>query len=324
MPRLSVRPRPLSLIVAAWLCALVAGANPALAQAPLVRWTGTTVSITAAGVPLAQILTELARHTGSVVVGLEKATEPVTIELDQVTLRHALRELLADKNYIYLDRSSEIPAGESVRLWVYGKGAGAWPSSCRAVIGGRPVPCADADGQGAVQDAPAAAVATFTTEPFGQGPSAAEAEVARLNDSGFFNVNAPTGQLLSGAKSPDANVRIRSLEMLAVQGTSQALAALDDAVNDEHPFVRSAAMDLLASLGGSSAAGTRRLGDMLASPDPVARFTAATALAEQPGSEAEALLQRAVQDEDPAVKAVAAQALEQRRGEQRKRRIPQH
>ncbi len=290
---------------------LVSTAAVVSAQSLKAAWTGNAMSIAAVNVPLATVLTEVARLTGSSVVGLEKATELVTVEIDSATLHVALRTLLADKNYIYFERHSpQAAAYDRVSLWVYGKSGGAWPSSCRATNAGRPVPCDDANGDVA-DEGPASAAATFTTEPFPRGPSAAEAEAARLADDGAFGPAASHGSLMSLSTAPDPEVRARALQALAIQNTPAGVQAIIAALEDPEPLVRGEALHLALSIGAPGVDAVAQLRDLLDHRDPGVRFAAAMALGEQPGSEAEFQLRRALGDTDESVKSAAAQVLRQ-------------
>ncbi len=112
-----------SLDLRMWVCATVvvsglASAVPVGAQVLRVEWVGQRLTVAAQNVPLSTVLTEVARQTGSSVVGLEKATETVTLDITSATLRDGLRTMLADKNYIYIQRYSETThAYDRVKLY---------------------------------------------------------------------------------------------------------------------------------------------------------------------------------------------------------------
>lgn len=289
-------------------------AMPAGAQSLRVEWTGQRLTIAADDVPLATVLTEVARQTGSSVVGLEQASDRITVDIRDVTLSAALRTMLADKNYIYIQRYSEAThAYDRVKLWLYRTSA--------AMASARP--CA---GTGAGCDEPGpgvvafdGAVPTFTTEPFPRGASPAESEVARLQARGAFDLGAPEASLLESTKAADPGVRIRALETLAVKDTRAGRAAIAAALDDEDVFVRSAALNLMVDEAEAGGDATRRIGDLLDHRDPTARFSAVAALGEQSSAESEYQLRRALGDPDESVKRLAAQLLEQRERAKRSR-----
>ncbi len=286
---------------------VLSAAVDASAQALQLAWSGNRVSIAAVDVPLAAILTDLARHTGSAVVGLEKASDPVTIDLDKVTLHDALRTLLADKNYIYLDRpAAASQVADSVKLWIFR------PGQVIAAACLKPGATCGEGATGVVSFDGAASTATYTTEPFPRGPSAAEAEAARLAEDGAFSPAASQGSLLGLANAADPEVRARALQALAIQNSAAGVQAIIAALEDPEPLVRGEALHMAMSIGTPGPEAIAQLRDLLDHKDPGVRFAAAMALGEQPGAEAEFQLRRALGDPDESVKNAAAQVLRQK------------
>jgi HEAT repeat protein len=162
----------------------------------------------------------------------------------------------------------------------------------------------------AAGDAPAAR--TIATDRFPSGPSPAEAEAARLVAAGFFKPDAPESSLLTAARAANPGVRVTALQTLAVQNTRAGSQAISEALDDPDPFVRGEALNLLLNLGGPPAEVVRRLSDLLTHDDPVVRSPAAMALGDQPGAEAQFQLKRALDNDDDAVRDIAAQMLQQK------------
>jgi HEAT repeat protein len=273
--------------------------------ASYVTRTGTGVNVVATGAPLNAVLRELALQTGSRIVGLEQATEPVTVDIRDAHVSDALRALLADArvNYLYILRSTPTPAAaDRVTLWLYGPSSR--PERMRAsqtdVVG-----------------------PTETTTPVGYLATVAEAlnddEVTRLHRDGAFDSKATEASLMSLAKSPNHEVRILALQSLALQSSPLGLETIRAALKDENPFVRGEAMGLLASLG-QGPAGVAQLGALIAHEDPEVRGVAVMALGEQTGDEAQALLERALEDGDGAVRGFAARALQQKQASEKPKR----
>ncbi len=156
------------------------------------------------------------------------------------------------------------------------------------------------------------ALAGPSAERFPRGPSPAEAEVARLTVNGAFNPDAAEGSLLTLAKSPDANVRIRALQTLALQNSRLGYEAVSAALNDEHPFVRAEAVELALLLDGPGASAARQLGALVSHRDPAIRVSAALALGDEAGEDSEVLLKRLLDDDDASVRTTAAQQLQQK------------
>jgi hypothetical protein len=256
------------------------------------------VSVAATDTPLNAILRELAQRTRLRIVGLEQATERVTVDIRDAQLLDALRTLLAEVRVNYLYVLGPAPAAaDHVTLWLYGPSSR--PESMRAlqreiVDPGEP---AAAENWGYL-----AAVSVPATE---------NDEVVRLDREGAFDSRATEASLMGLAKSPNHEVRILALQSLALQSTPLGLETIRAALKDENPFVRGEAMGLLVSQSPGAAA-IARLGELMAHEDPSVRGVAAMALGEQVGDDAQLLLERALDDRDGAVRGFAARALQQK------------
>lgn len=278
----------------------VSSTEAADAQALSVSWTGQRVNIVAEQVSLSSVLTELARRTGARVAGLDAAADVITVDIRDALLVDAVRALLAETkvNYVFTLR---LPSGtESVdrlTLWLH------QPSASRAYARVQPVDIFDG---------------AETPSDLQAGPVPVVDEVTRLNADGAFGAGATEASLIGLTTSPSHEVRILALQTLALQSTKGGLQALQAALEDEHPFVRAEAMNMLISQSPGVAA-VSRLGGLLAHEDPNVRGVAAMALGEQAGADADFLLRRALYDESPSVKALAGEALKQKQHEHVKR-----
>ncbi|MGE0815643.1 MAG: HEAT repeat domain-containing protein [Vicinamibacterales bacterium] len=284
------------------VCALQASAFGQ--SAVVVSWAGDRLSVTAANVPLADVLREIALRTGSKIVGLEQATERVSIDVHDATLSYVLHLLLSDVdvNYVYRAR----PATRTgVAMWLAGATA---PRASACPAGGCGGPAVIA-----VDGAAAPLTTSWTTDP---GPVD---NVARLTADGAFGAGATQASLIGLTKDPDFNVRIMAIQTLALQMTPEGVAAIREALNDEHPFVRGEAIALMGELG-SSPGTTALVGELLEHPNHEVRETAAIVLGERDGEEARYLLERALGDEDGAVRGLAAQSLRQKQLSERPKR----
>lgn len=297
------------LLAAVVLAAVVAvGVVPdASAQtSSSITWSNARVSVAATDTPLSAILRELAQRTGSRIVGLEQATERVTVDIRDAHLIDALRTLLAEVrvNYLYVLRPAPTADADRVTLWLYG------PSSRPASLRAFQTEVVDAGDPGLVEPA-------LVTAP----PTAAadNDDVSRLHREGAFGATATAASLMGLAKSANHDVRILALQSLALQSTPLGIETIRAALKDEHPFVRAEAMDLLISQSPGVAAVTR-LGELTAHEDPVVRGVAAMALGEQAGDDAQLMLERALEDGDDAVRGFAARALQQKRATEKPKR----
>ncbi len=297
-----------AVVSLAVLCSLGGAALQARAQAPTVDWSNHRLTIAAADVPLAVVLAEVARRTGSKVAGLEQASRRVTIDIRNATLLDAVRAILreVDLDYIYIPRfDAREGAYDQIALWLYG------PSRVATAR----VPC----GPGEAGECGPVAVTVVAYDDTATGmpqPSADAAEEAELVTSGHFDFAATEGGLLSLTKSGNHGVRIRAIQALALQNTAAGHAAIRAAINDEHPFVRAEAAELLAHTGRPED-GAREL---LAHQDPAVRFAGAVTLSDDQSESATLQLERALGDEDGGVRTIAADVLRQKARQSSKRR----
>ena len=110
---------PIALTCAALIC-VCANSRPSAAQSVKVDWTGERLSVVAVDAPLAGVLTEVARKTGIGVVGLRHLSGTARIEIRDNTLLQALRALLADTNYVIVDRDpARVDAASRVVVWLH-------------------------------------------------------------------------------------------------------------------------------------------------------------------------------------------------------------
>lgn len=264
-----------------------------------VEWSDQRLTIVADDTRLDTILREVAMRTGSRIIGLEHAGERVTVEIRTARLLDAMRQLLGPShvNYLYMPRATSASGSERLLVWLYGATVPPPGAMREAVI---------VDAGAPVGEAPVVS---------GYVPQVPDTEVARLHREGAFDGRATQASLLTLAKAADPEVRILALQTLALQETPATRDAIIEALADDSPFVRGEALVLATSVG-SNAAGLSQLADLLAHRNPEVRSTAVLALSGLSGNEALRLIQRALSDENGAVRAIAAQALRQQGGKQ--------
>jgi len=300
------------------IIALCWNAIPAHAQSIHVDWVRERLTIIAADVPLADVLAEVGRQTGSTFVDAQRAAGTITIEIRSARLLDALRTLLAETNYIMSrPQWTSADAGPQVVVWLHGRAPKGLSDPCGATTSasaGR-VRC---DPEVRMSDVMLSGDAALSHVDDDVTTIRPETEAARLERAGFFNVNVAESSLLTAAKSSDPDVRVRALQTIGIQGTKAGLQALRDGLNDPNPFVRAEALDMLVSQGTGSES-VRQLTELLDHKDPAVRFPAVVALGEQSGDEAEFQLKRALNDDDDAVKESAAQLLQQKELQKRKK-----
>jgi hypothetical protein len=269
------------------------------AQSLNVDWTNAQLTVVARNAPLEAVLNEIARQTGSRMIGIEHLSNPISVEFRDADLVRVVRSLLDDMDYVIaLVDSSAAAADRRLVICVVPKRVAGLPgdrvrNSEAGADAQHPSP---AEHLGPPDDG--------TDRTIGV-PSPSEAEVARLNAAGFFNPGEPEGSLLDAAHAPDPGVRIRALQTLALQNRKAGSEAIKAALEDTDPFVRSEALNLLVS-ASPGVEQVQRLSDLLADKDPAVRFTAVMALGDQIGDEAQVQLNRALDDDDPTVREIAA------------------
>jgi HEAT repeat protein len=97
---------------------------------------------------------------------------------------------------------------------------------------------------------------------------------------GLYFSGEPVAHWLDAARSPNAKVRKKAVDVLGNVGPADpaAIPALADAVRDKDPAVRDAAVLALSKIGPPAAVALPALRDATKDPSPVVRTHAATAV----------------------------------------------
>jgi hypothetical protein len=132
--------RQSALRVSACALAWAAAAAPVAAEVA-VQWSGGELSVRAKGQALSAVLQDISRQTGLQVRGGVQQQDVVRADIGPETLADALRLLLADKNYLFVDGQGARPA----RLIILGSGG---PGTVAiSPVAPQPVPSNDAVSQ---------------------------------------------------------------------------------------------------------------------------------------------------------------------------------
>ncbi len=282
------------------------------AQAPLtIEWQAGRLSVSAEGVPLAQVLREVARWTGIEVEGLEGLQEPVSVRFGDLPLREALEKLLAQRDYAILGDLS-LPKGKPPVL-VVGPGRRA-PSAAAPRDEGT-----DPEGEAALDQDPEEQIAALD-EPLDMAPDESSLRIAA--ESGQPEVRATALELLGHLGTPSAQMkviasshsenpeeRIPALKVLTTVDSGEALPALTQALSEDDQTVKGAAIELLVGMGDPEA--FRLLDRAFGDSDAATRLIMIQLLAQRGGEESLALLRKGVSDEDEVIRTVAQELLEQ-------------
>src|SRR5437870_1250599 len=107
----------LSAVLAMCVCA---NSATAFAQSFKVEWADERLTVVGTEASLADVLTEVARQTRARVVGVEKATGSVTVDIQQATLRDGFQTLLAGVSYVMSVEwpSATARANAEVSVWL--------------------------------------------------------------------------------------------------------------------------------------------------------------------------------------------------------------
>lgn len=222
------------------------------------------VTVLARDVSLKDILAEVARQNGLVLVLHDPLDEHVTLELRRLPLSQALGRMLRDRSLLW--QSGQTSSGASNprktypgRLWVFSKGqrdAAEIAFSNPALLDERAKVRLDA--VSALADAGGdQAVATLTAIALSDGDSAVREEaVDALGDIGGTTGIQGLEQALT---DPDYHVREAAVEALADTGGDASALALTAALEDRNVSLREEAVDALGEIGGPTAVRLLRL-----------------------------------------------------------------
>lgn len=246
----------------------------------------TRIRLDLTDIPLHNVLEQIATQAGFVLKRRGPLEDPVTLRLDNAPLIRALSILLGDRSHV-MHFAPGVP-GEPRRLaWVYVRDSGGGQS-----VTFRPPSMNEPE------------------RALGAGQLHEEREalrhVARTVRLQPKDAIAELRVQLQLAES--VQVREAAVRALGRIGTPDALRALDAALRDRQPMVRSAALRELGAARGGHAA--QQLADVLQhSAQPAMRVQAARHLGNHPGAPTRRALQAALDDPDPTVRSVAEQSL---------------
>lgn len=239
------------------------------------------VTVVARDACLKDLLGEVARQNGVVIVSHDPLDERVTLEFRNLPLRKAMERVLRDRSFVW--QSARAPAGaNSLRkvrpsmLWVFSKGR---------------------------RDR--AEIASSNLALASEHVAARLDAISALADAGGDQVVAViTAAALSDG---DASVREEAVDALADIGDETGIQGLEQALTDPEYHVRKAAVEALADIGGEASA--LALTVALKDRDVSLREEAVDALGEIGGQTAKRLLRQAAEDEDSSIREAAAEYL---------------
>ncbi len=249
-----------------------------------VTLTGDIVTMTARNAAVQDILEEISRQNGLIVVAHEPVEKRLTLEIRSLPLVDALRSILRNQSYAF--QPAEQAPG---RLWVFSnetepdeRDAAESPGDADT----NEVTMSLSRAQAGDPDVRLEAVSSLGIE--GGNQAAAVIAVAAVYDE-------------------DAYVREEAVYALGETGGVAARQTLEQAILDSDDRVREAAVEALAEIGGEESA--LALAAVLNDEDPSLRQNAVYALAEIGGETAIGILQQAVADHHIGVREAATDVL---------------
>ncbi len=282
------------------------------------------VTVNARDVTIRDLLTDIARRTGLVLVLSHPLDERISIEIDGMSLPKALARILKHKNFAlqYTRRLSK-PTDSNRQhvnwLWVLPATPGEYPQRDKLV---RQFSSDNAFG-----------VAVPQADWMNMGVRLRREAVKKLQ-----GLDADEENLNLALADEDANTRVKAVHALADIGGDQGVAALVGALGDENPrvraeaahalgeigsttaieileqpsddadnHVRQAAIEAVTAIGGDRSA--RALATTLQDPDASLRQEAVDALGEIGGLAATQILRQAFKDDAIKVREAAIDAL---------------
>ena len=265
--------------------AATAGATPSREHVAALL-EGDFLTLTASNASWPTVVRELAGQTG---IALRVGPLPagtVTLALDHVEIKHALRLLFGpDASLVFVYRDPSCTAGTAAldEVWIALDGAAALPArpydQAHAVDRDPPVATAPAHGIDAVE--------------------------SRVGDR-----SSPASRPLD---DPDPLVRQAALDAVVERGDGSGVEEILHVLLDEqHHEVRTRAVKMLGRLGTPEA--LEALSHALKDSETTVRLTAVDAIASFETRRAGVLLRDALRDRDDQVRSVAAGALHARRG----------
>jgi HEAT repeat protein len=291
-----------------------------------VEWKNGKVSVDVEGAPLSQVIQEVARKTGTGVIGLSALQGVVYVHFKDLDLAQAFQELLWEANYALINRMPSRLGNASgpALLVVFGGEGSELPllSMDALASAGRkaerlpqapPVPATE-EAKTAQEKRLAAVAAASSSGDMGELLKALSdadplVQAAALNALTQRDPSAATEALVKEAKSDKPLQRLQALQHLDQSGLADdatLLPLLHDAMSDSDPEVSSYAIRTLGDRGGSVAVDYLR--QAFSSPDPATRLLVLEGIGDQP--EGISLLQQALSDPDESVRASAAMWLQ--------------
>ena len=238
-------------------------------RARLIQFANDHLTVNVKDRSLQELLQEIARQSGLIIVGYGSSAERITIEFHQLPLEEGLRRILRHQSFAVeyarlTPKESRSTVLRPKRLWILSKAKNGSPVQTTLVDNAK---------------------AGYSLE----------------------DVATDSPKIEAALTSDDALDRMDAIEALGESGRPEAVEPLSLALKDEDEDVREAAITALANIGGDEAA--QALAIALQDKDTSVREEAVEALGEIGGESVILLLEQALADEDEYVRETAAELL---------------
>ncbi len=282
---------------------------PLAGQTPThtVTYTNGLVTVHAKNAPLAEVFATLSQQGIVEVIGSNRLTGQVTIDIEAQRVVAAVPALLADYNFVVT--TPPPPNGKTfgvVRVRVHSRRDGTAPSA--SLTG--PIAIAELDALRIAEEAAEEPDPDEEPDPEEEAERREEeadrvAELTEHERLGAFAATVPIANLAELLDEENALVRTRALTELNGRNSPQAIAFLLKGLDDEETTVRYHVVDLLGRR--SDAASLKQLGEALVRGEESAvRYGAFMALAMRADPASVSSVEAVANDRDPTIRTAAA------------------
>ena len=272
-----------------------------------VTFTGGLLTVHAKNAPLAEVFATLSQQGIVEVIGSNRLTGQVTIDIEAQRVVAAVPALLADYNFVV---TTPPPRNGNtvgvVRVRVHSRRDGTAPSA--SVTG--PIAIAELDALRIAEEAAEEPDPDEEPDPEEEAERREEeaerlAEVTEHERLGAFAATVPIANLAELLDEENALVRTRALTELNGRNSPQAIEFLLKALDDDETVVRYHVVDLLGRR--SDAASLKQLGEALVHGEESAvRYGALMALAMRADPASVPSVEAVANDRDPTIRTAAA------------------
>jgi hypothetical protein len=288
------------------------GASPR----PMIDLRGDLLSVSVRNTPWEVVLKEIERHTGISIDVKGVLTGTLTQEFQALPLEQGLRQLFRDANvmFFYAKGTKAHAAPETlVRVWLSPRQGGVREE--RQAPPSEALAAKELAEPEAVAESPEGVRQENKSEPEGQVSAAEEGAEERLKALDSFVEKNNMEALQKALLNPDEAIRARALELLAERDKQGATGVLLGLTKSDEPKLRLQALSLLQESGrGDDSILLPTLGAALSDEDISIKAYAVEVLADRGGPEAMDYLHQAIRDPNPEVRVMVLEnAVQQER-----------